>query len=1373
MRILISVALWGRGYCKLFADYALASQLSPGNLPALAREHEVTYQILTPKADARWLGRHPALQKLKRHCRIQWDLLERQGFMPDSFPTGHEGIKYSFVSLLQNIAIKTSLDFDALIFNYADFIWADGALSNAVRMLTSDTDAVLSFCLPVDRDEGVAALDEIKDKARSELTMPARVGADLALRHLHREAKLRYWNDPAFTVTPTYLLWQVGDEGAIIRAYHQTVLVLRVRPDDPDYRNGIPRGSLDGYFTGILAERARVCHATSSEQVFVFSLYHTPVESRIGGPSRANWEGFDRDASMRECLRGVISPGQRNFAMIPVEVQRAAQRSQAWDRATHESAEILRIFHETTAFDPEEHHRLHNPDGETLEQLANRWRQPSVPLDPPWTRQVMHFLIPSREMRSLLRGRADAIYRLILIGLASSAGRRVKAIIGPRMARALRLRAERLIFGAERSLFHPPVPQTALPPNAVPAAAGAATATIWPSDEEARNLLRRGQIEALLGRVSRAFFVRDLVPNVRIGIAAQAAMTAGLFSERLLNRLADLGEVVAILGAAERLFRIAIEQAPFWPAPYEALGRNLWFQGRLDEAIAAFAEADGRVPELAKAAGWDPEECVILPRNTAHVIGLMGHLDSFVKRKILTQDSRRLELIAPIGEVVNVPFLDYWKQYVTVEHTAPTESDLRPEEAAYTRNWHWALPWRDSLVHVHRGMARTQRAWQEAFGDKPLLRLRPDHQALLEAQRLAWGMGPDDWYVCLHVRSAGFYTEQDLTAQHFRNTPITDYHPMIRWVVEAGGWVVRMGDAAMPPLDLSAIGGKPGRIIDYAHRPDKSAALDVALCAGCRLFVSSPSGLHTVAHAFGRPACYVNFPIYAGFPWHPGEIFIFQRYYSRILERVLTLDEILSSDLVHADHNFMLDHAGVELLRNSPTDILETVREALQPGRYTFAGAERGREVRDAFDRLNKLYGVDISGTIGLHFAASNASELVPEGSDGESGTPRRFMRLASSGRAAGGRIEVEAVLATERVVHRRKLDVIVPSYNRPARLHKLLQSGLALGVPGLHLVVIDDGSDLAEEVPDLGMLDTEAVCRSFDDPRIIYLRNPQNMGVARSWERYYQDFCDADYTMSVTDKDEFIDGAPIVSALAKLDAAPDVSMVVLPMRQRDRGADDREMSFSYGRMPGAAYLATYVNDPMLMHCSMWGVIRVAAARAAGVPRLMDLRRYGLDDGFGIDIDFVFMVAAQGNVDFEDRPHVRRSTLAGGTERYPLTFAYTYYQYARRAMRDLRARGAVSRATERTYVAMWILLISRGLLVAFRPVHGTELEPGTRRIAGHLRIPIHLYLILQCLRYRVKPTSEIVGLWKRTAKIMIRTRLKELCGKSATQGAQA
>jgi hypothetical protein len=347
----------------------------------------------------------------------------------------------------------------------------------------------------------------------------------------------------------------------------------------------------------------------------------------------------------------------------------------------------------------------------------------------------------------------------------------------------------------------------------------------------------------------------------------------------------------------------------------------------------------------------------------------------------------------------------------------------------------------------------------------------------------------------------------------------------------------------------------------------------------------------------------------------------------------------------------------------------------------------------------------------------------------------------------------------------RRKLDFLLAVYNRPRYLHEILKTGLALDIPGANFVVFDDASTLAEDIPGLGMLDTEAVCRKFNDERVVYVRNPTNIGVTKSLERYYREVCDAEYASLLNPKDEFIDGEPIVRALAKLDADPVISLVVYPLRQIDRVETDKPLLFKYDRMTGREFVARHVQDEMLQHCSGYGIMRVDAARKIGIPRNMDLRALGLEDASGIDHDMLFMIATTGDVEFESGPVLRRSIVDGYTERFPLTFAYTQYQYARRLMSELEPSGFVSAETRRRYISFWHLIIARGLVVAYKPVHGSEQERGVARIRPHLPMPILLYLPVECLRFRVLPRAETVKTYVRGAKLVLSDWWKKMMGR--------
>lgn len=335
-----------------------------------------------------------------------------------------------------------------------------------------------------------------------------------------------------------------------------------------------------------------------------------------------------------------------------------------------------------------------------------------------------------------------------------------------------------------------------------------------------------------------------------------------------------------------------------------------------------------------------------------------------------------------------------------------------------------------------------------------------------------------------------------------------------------------------------------------------------------------------------------------------------------------------------------------------------------------------------------------------------------------------------------------------------RKLDVIIPSFNRPARLYNFLESGLNLKINDMFLVVIDDGSTLKEPVKNFGNLNTYDVCKKFKSPNIIYYRNEINSGLATSWNIFYEKVCNAKYTLSVTDKDEFIDGTSIIQAITMMDKNEDISAALIPLKQKDRSQDDFSFVFKYeGQMSGKKFLYNYVRDTTLMHCSMWGIYRLKDKGRFNRPRSLNLWSYGLDDSFGVDLDFVWNAVSKGDVYFFPKPHVRRSTIDGGTERYPLTFAYTYYQYAKRISNELLSKNIIDSSTLKIYKYMWLTLILTGFEVSINHVHGSEKEVGRSRIRKHLKIPVILYVLIECLKNKIMLKGKLREAFVRSAKL--------------------
>lgn len=1315
MKVLVSTAVWGESYRFTFTKFSLATLLSEGNIPDLAKSATIIFHIVTTHADREFLKNDPGILELQRYCHLEWEVIEDFGVMKP--PQGPGGQKYPFLSALQNIAIARSSDQDAIVFNYADFIWADGSLSGAVNMLAVKDklfDAVLSFCIPVDRDSALLALEQHRQSdAPAVIRLAPREGIKIAIEHIHREAKIRFWDEaPRFTNLPSYLIWRVGEQGLLIRAYHQSILAMRVRPDDPEYIRGILRGGLDSGFSAQLAKRASCAFATDTNKILVFSLYQTPVDSRAP-------IGVTREMSLRNLLTGEVTPEQRSFAEHPIYLKVKDGDEAEWKHISETSWHILRAAQDSTPFNQavyDENYETHGviPRLTRLTQFQKH------------IRQIAYAVVGTRA--------GAAIFQAFSI---------TRSMFNPKQRQQVVADIRQYIYnipGIRRArrigfvLWHPPLLLGAIERRLARWLLRRATPDFSDEFIEARFL--EGNTEDIEAAFLRRAWPFNVAPNIEIEPVAFARYMAAIFAEGMTARVADTARLTIALRTAEELLRQAIAISPIWIEPVRALGRNLWFQGRFDEAIQAFADAEPLRDAMAKAAGWQADTCIFLPRNCAEVIGLMGHIDAFAKYKILTGDPRPYYLLAPEQGIVNAAFLDYWKDYIEVESRPSEIGRMSTFEPVYGVNWNWVMPKDGKIVFVHEAIAAIQRAWY-AEGRAPLLQLRQDHAAALSSACSNWGMKEGDRYVCLHVRSMGFYGASRESAQRFRNVSIESYYPLIRALTEMGFWVIRMGDPSMPPLDLAQCGNS-GRVVDYALSPEKSAELDVALCARCELFVSTNSGLHTVAHSFDRPVCGTNHAIYSGVPWHPGDVFIPQLYYSHAKGRVLTLEEILGTNVVHLDHHFLLEREELSLIPNDPDDIVETIREALSPSTYRVEDPDLADKVCAKFEELNRDHDIGISGRLGRYFAMKYASQLLPS--------------------------EQERV-HTASIPKKRKLDILIPVFNRPKYLHRILKTGLELEIPGAYFVVFDDASNSFEEVPNLGFVTVEMVCRSFNDERVIYMRNPTNIGVAKSLKRYYLELCDAEYTSLLNPKDEFINAAPIISALAKLDADPKLSFVVYALRQVDRVESDKVLSFHYDRMSGRDFIAAHVRDTMLQHCGAYSILRVAALRRCGIPRDLDLRAHGLEDASGIDHEMLFNLATTGDVEFESEAPVRRTIVDGYTERYPLTFAYCQYQYARRLMAELEPRGFVTAETRRLYLGFWHLIIARGLRVAYSPVHGSEQERGVSRIRPHLSVPILLYLPLEALRFRVWPRWETVTTYFAGARLLLADWLNKIRGR--------
>lgn len=326
-------------------------------------------------------------------------------------------------------------------------------------------------------------------------------------------------------------------------------------------------------------------------------------------------------------------------------------------------------------------------------------------------------------------------------------------------------------------------------------------------------------------------------------------------------------------------------------------------------------------------AGWIfllPLACVLhavgfrrLTINTERVGHLACEPDCFLKLKALGQLPRwRIWFVlAPPKRVANSHLFAYWQDHLFCFTNSIVCHALN------------AMSLRGPMVHrvddyilSISSSATYYRVNNEWCDRPPLLKLSVDDQQELASLLREFGVPAGAWYVCFHNREGGFSPEDEVIHSH-RNASIGSYVEAMLYVRSLGGWCIRMGDPSMEVLPEIT------NVIDYAHHSLRSERADVLLCAGCRFFVGSSSGLWNVASVFGVPCALANMVPISTLGYSPVDISIPKLLCSAIDKKILTFEEVFSLGIANLRTASAYKSAEIVALENQSEDILDLVKD--------------------------------------------------------------------------------------------------------------------------------------------------------------------------------------------------------------------------------------------------------------------------------------------------------------------------------------------------------------------------------------------------------------------------------------------------------------
>jgi len=237
-------------------------------------------------------------------------------------------------------------------------------------------------------------------------------------------------------------------------------------------------------------------------------------------------------------------------------------------------------------------------------------------------------------------------------------------------------------------------------------------------------------------------------------------------------------------------------------------------------------------------------------------------------------------------------------------------------------------------------------AW-EKLDRPPLLSLSKEEAWRGCACLRELGVPENAWFVCFHVRDGGFKHAQGFSSvESGLNAEIDTYIPAIQAVIERGGWVIRIGDSAMPPLPT--IRGA----IDYAHSQLKSDWMDIYLLGACRFFVGTSSGPAYVPPLFGTPCVLTNWWPTGQRPFNSRDIYIPKLFRAGFLRRPLSFAETMAPPIGYALRYVHAEKFGVAPVANTAEEIREVVSEMLDrfDGKLSYTDTDQARQ--SAFDAV-------------------------------------------------------------------------------------------------------------------------------------------------------------------------------------------------------------------------------------------------------------------------------------------------------------------------------------------------------------------------------------------------------------------------------------
>ncbi|MAF47754.1 MAG: hypothetical protein QGH73_10750 [Rhodospirillales bacterium] len=232
MRYHVFVLVWGEPFARAHLDMALPFLMMPGNLPSLAADAEVDVHIYTDRETKPLL--EEGTKGLGAVCRRNIHVLEDihvRGASPLDYARGIDFPEYKYAVQRECVRhLHDSVKDQAgasIIFLDSNFLLSDGTLAALDERRRQGFEAAAVNVLRLS-EGGAGPL--LTRALAADTPVGARELVAIGLKAPHHFTEAFYVDAGSFTPYPSQLIWRLGDDGMLSRAFLPHPLMAPVGP---------------------------------------------------------------------------------------------------------------------------------------------------------------------------------------------------------------------------------------------------------------------------------------------------------------------------------------------------------------------------------------------------------------------------------------------------------------------------------------------------------------------------------------------------------------------------------------------------------------------------------------------------------------------------------------------------------------------------------------------------------------------------------------------------------------------------------------------------------------------------------------------------------------------------------------------------------------------------------------------------------------------------------------------------------------------------------------------------------------------------------------------------------------------------------------